>query len=73
IAPAGQATGHLDMISRVPEEKKLKIICEAGHMGLFRSRKILSRYYTRIAEFLLAHSDPVVDPDRIDKNIELLN
>ncbi len=61
IAPAGQATGHLEAIPGVSEEKKLKIICEAGHMGLFRSRKILNRYYTRIADFLLSHSDLTAD------------
>lgn len=73
IAPAGQATGHLDMMAQLPDEKKLKIICEAGHMGLFRSRKILSRHYTRIAEFMLSHSDPVIDSDRIDKKAVPLN
>ena len=73
IAPAGQATGHLEMISKVPEANKLKILCEAGHMGLFRSRKVLSRHYTRIAEFLLSHSDMTADTDQIENLQEPLN
>lgn len=73
IAPAGQATGHLEMISNVPEENKLKIICEAGHMGLFRSGKILQKHYSRIAEFLLSHSDLSADFDKIENSPETMN
>ena len=57
IAPPLQATGHMECIDSVPEKNKLTLLCDAGHMGLFRSRKMLERYYTQIAEFMLAHSD----------------
>ncbi len=57
IAPPGQATEHLNMIPGLAEDKKLNLICEAGHMGLFRSRKILEQFYTRIAAFMLENSD----------------
>ena len=57
IAPPLQAVGHMERILSVPAENKLTLQCDAGHMGLFRSRKILERYYTQIAEFMLARSD----------------
>ncbi|MEJ2478523.1 MAG: hypothetical protein P8Y40_13720, partial [Desulfobacterales bacterium] len=57
IAPPLQATGHMEQITSVPPERKLILLCDGGHMGLFRSRKILQNYYTKIAAFLLAHSD----------------
>lgn len=57
IAPVGQATGHLALLDQVPSEKKLKLICDAGHMGLFRSQRILEEYYTEIAAFMRKHSD----------------
>jgi poly-beta-hydroxyalkanoate depolymerase len=57
IAPPLQAVGHMDRIESVPEENKLALQCDAGHMGLFRSRKVLDRYYAQIAEFMLARSD----------------
>jgi len=57
IAPPLQATGHMNLIDSVPPEDKLTLICEGGHMGLFRSRKVLDNYYHRIAEFILSHSD----------------
>ena len=59
IAPPAQAVGHLDSIPAMPSQKQLRLLCDAGHMGLFRSRRILEEYYHRIAEFLLAHSDCV--------------
>lgn len=57
IAPAGQATGHLKRIETLQSRSKLKLICDAGHMGLFRSRKILGSYYKTITDFVLANSD----------------
>ena len=57
IAPPLQATGHMEMITSVPPERKLTLLCDGGHMGLFRSRKILENYYTKIAAFLLENSD----------------
>ncbi len=57
IAPEGQAVGHLPLIHNVAEADKLSLTCDGGHMALFRSEKILDQYYTRIADFLLAHSD----------------
>jgi polyhydroxyalkanoate depolymerase len=57
IAPPLQATGHMALITSVPSAHKLNLLCDGGHMGLFRSRKILEKYYAQIAAFLLAHSD----------------
>ncbi|MCP4601123.1 MAG: hypothetical protein GY847_11465 [Proteobacteria bacterium] len=57
IAPPLQATGHLSKINSVPLENKLSIICNGGHMGLFRSRTILTNYYSKVVRFLLSHSD----------------
>ncbi|MDJ0831082.1 MAG: hypothetical protein QNI92_14615 [Desulfobacterales bacterium] len=57
IAPPLQATGHMALIRSVPAKNKLSLLCDAGHMGLFRSRKILNQYYRKIAQFMLAHSD----------------
>jgi polyhydroxyalkanoate depolymerase len=57
IAPPLQAVGHLDLIPAIPPQKKLRCVCEAGHMGLFRSRRVLKKYYRRIADFLMTHSD----------------
>ena len=56
IAPALQATGHLDLIG-LPSDQKLSLTCDAGHMGLFRAKRILEQYYTQITKFILAHSD----------------
>jgi hypothetical protein len=47
----------MNLIDSVPPEDKLTLICEGGHMGLFRSRKVLDNYYHRIVEFILSHSD----------------
>ena len=57
IAPPGQATGHLPLIDSVKEQDKLSLVCDGGHMALFRSAKVLQAYYTKIAGFMLAHSD----------------
>ena len=57
IAPPLQAVGHMEKIQSVPAKNKLTLQCDAGHMGLFRSRKILARYYTQVADFMLTHSD----------------
>jgi polyhydroxyalkanoate depolymerase len=57
ITPPLQATGHMDLIKSIPPEDKITLLCDAGHMGLFRSSKILKDYYSRIVNFLLAHSD----------------
>jgi poly(3-hydroxybutyrate) depolymerase len=57
IAPEGQAVGHLPLIENVPEADKLSLSCDGGHMALVRSERVLNRYYTQIADFLLAHSD----------------
>jgi polyhydroxyalkanoate depolymerase len=57
ITPPLQAVGHMDLIKTVPPEDKLTLICNGGHMGLFRSSQILKEYYSRIVDFILAHSD----------------
>jgi polyhydroxyalkanoate depolymerase len=57
IAPPLQAVGHLDLIPDLPPQNSLRLVCDAGHMGLFRSQQILEKYYRRIADFLLTHSD----------------
>jgi polyhydroxyalkanoate depolymerase len=57
ITPPLQATGHIELIDSVPPQDKLKLICEGGHMGLFRSSRILTDYYTKIVDFVLSHSD----------------
>jgi polyhydroxyalkanoate depolymerase len=57
IAPPLQATGHMEMIDSVPPANKLTLICDGGHMGLFRSTRVLKEYYHRIVEFILSHSD----------------
>jgi len=58
IAPCGQAIGHVDRIEGVAPSDRLVLRCDAGHMGLFRSRRVLDRYYSRIIRFLLERSDP---------------
>ncbi|OQB46145.1 MAG: hypothetical protein BWY00_01643 [Firmicutes bacterium ADurb.Bin153] len=57
IAPCGQAIGHVGLIEGVAPEDRLVLCCDAGHMGLFRSRTVLDRYYSRIIRFLLERSD----------------
>lgn len=46
------------LIDAVTERDKLTLVCDAGHMGLFRSERVLQHYYAPIARFLLARSDP---------------
>ncbi len=57
IAPPLQATGHMKLIEAVPDEDKLTLICNGGHMALFRSQNVLNEYYTKIARFILDRSD----------------
>ena len=57
IAPPLQAVGHLELIPEMPDQNRLRLLCDAGHMGLFRSQRILEEYYRRVADFLLTHSD----------------
>lgn len=57
ITPPLQATGHMRFLQSVPEKDKLTLLCDGGHMGLFRSSQILKEYYSRIVEFILSHSD----------------
>lgn len=57
ITPPLQATGHMELIESVPAQHKLTLICDAGHMGLFRAKRILEDYYSKIVAFILAHSD----------------
>jgi poly(3-hydroxyalkanoate) synthetase len=57
ITPPLQAIGHMDLIDSVPPNDKLTLLCEGGHMGLFRSEKILKNEYSRIVEFILHRSD----------------
>jgi poly-beta-hydroxyalkanoate depolymerase len=52
-----QAVGHLDMIPEMSDQNRLRLLCDAGHMGLFRSQRVLEQYYRRVADFLIAHSD----------------
>jgi len=57
IAPPLQAVGHLELIPEMPAQNRLRLLCDAGHMGLFRSQRILEKYYRRVADFLMTHSD----------------
>jgi polyhydroxyalkanoate depolymerase len=57
IAPPLQAVGHLELIPAMPAQNRLRLLCNAGHMGLFRSQRILEKYYRRVADFLMTHSD----------------
>jgi poly-beta-hydroxyalkanoate depolymerase len=56
IAPPLQATSHMQQVDVAPD-KKLTLICDGGHMGLFRSQKVLDNEYRRIRDFILANSD----------------
>jgi polyhydroxyalkanoate depolymerase len=60
IAPPLQATGHLELINSISNDGKLNLICNGGHMGLFRSEKILKAFYSKIARFILDRSDRIV-------------
>jgi len=57
IAPPLQAIGHLDLLESVPSKDKLKLVCDGGHMALFRSNQILNKEYRQICEFILERSD----------------
>jgi poly(3-hydroxybutyrate) depolymerase len=57
IAPPLQAIGHMDLLESVPSKDKLKLVCEGGHMALFRSKQILKKEYKQICEFILERSD----------------
>jgi polyhydroxyalkanoate depolymerase len=64
IVPPRQAVGHLDLIDGLPDDKKLAIIADAGHMGIFRSSKVLKNNYTDVAKFILRHSDMISEGTR---------
>ncbi len=57
MTPPLQAVGHMDLIDSVPDGDKLKLMWGGGHMGLFRSVKILDEYYRKIVGFILERSD----------------
>jgi poly(3-hydroxybutyrate) depolymerase len=57
IAPPLQAIGHMDLLESVPSKDKLKLVCDGGHMALFRSNQILKKEYKQICEFILERSD----------------
>lgn len=57
IAPPLQATGHVSLIKSVPDKDRLVLLANAGHMGLFRSKKVLESDYSKIAKFLIKRSD----------------
>ena len=57
IAPPLQATGHMGLLTNVPEKDKLTMVTEAGHMGLFRFSRVLKDEYSKITAFLLERSD----------------
>ena len=59
IAPPLQATGHMDLIDSVRAQDKLNLICDGGHMGLFRSEKVPEAYYAKVARFIMGRSDRV--------------
>lgn len=54
IAPPAQAIGHM---KDTPAKNKLEVLCSGGHMGLFRSSKILTKEYEKITKFCIHHSD----------------
>ncbi|MDZ7833936.1 MAG: hypothetical protein U5L07_19515 [Desulfobacterales bacterium] len=39
------------------EDQKLSSVADAGHMGLFRSRRVFRDHYGHIAGFMKANSD----------------
>ncbi len=57
IVPPLQAIGHLDLLESIPSKDKLKLVCNGGHMALFRSSQILKNEYQQICEFILERSD----------------
>lgn len=61
IVPPQQAVGHLDLIDGLSDDKKLSVIADAGHMGIFRSSKVLVNDYSEVAKFILGHSDAMTE------------
>ncbi len=57
IAPPQQAIGHVALIENLPESEKMTILADAGHMGLFRSHRVLNQFYGKIIDFMKSHSD----------------
>ncbi len=57
IVPPLQGIGHLDEIESVPPEDKLAVVADAGHMGIFRSSRILRDHYSKVVDFIMARSD----------------
>jgi poly(3-hydroxybutyrate) depolymerase len=57
IAPPLQATGHVSLIKSIPDKDRLVLLANAGHMGLFRSKKVLESDYSKITKFILERSD----------------
>lgn len=57
IAPPQQAVGHLPLIKRLADNEKMSFLADAGHMGLFRSHKVLREFYSQIVSFIKTHSD----------------
>jgi hypothetical protein len=47
----------MELIEGVAPKDRLVLCCDAGHMGLFRSGRVLDTYYSRITRFLLERSD----------------
>ncbi len=67
IAPPQQAIGHLEFITSVPESRKISAVADAGHMGLFRSRRVLRDHYGDIADFMKSNSDAADKSGYIEK------
>ncbi len=61
IVPPLQANRHLDLIETVAPEDKLSVVADAGHMGIFRSQRILDTFYSQVVRFILEHSDLAAD------------
>lgn len=57
IAPLLQAVNHLNLMNFIPNENKLKLIADGGHMAIFRSGKILRKYYSQIVKFIIDNSN----------------
>jgi len=57
IAPPRQAIGHVDHIDRLSASEKVTYLADAGHMGLFRSHRVLREHYSNIVNFIKSHSD----------------
>lgn len=57
IVPPRQGIGHLDEVDAVMPGDKLAVIADAGHMGIFRSRRVLREHYSKVVDFIIARSD----------------